>query len=447
MSEIGRYELSSLGDPMTDIARVRMATALVLACVACPAPAQSRVPALSPAEWRADLRTLATELPRRHARVFHTTTRAEFDAAVAALDARIPSATPNQLVVGLAAIVASIGDGHTRLQLPTDWPRYAIVPGWFGCDPASPGPCELRVTRAAAGHEGTLGARVLAIDSVPVSEVHSRLSMLIPKAESEGAVWASSTSLIQLPNVLHGLGVVRDTASATFTLERASGETTQVVIGSVPRQSDVQGWATASAAEPLSRQRTAEPLWWTMLPDSHTVYLAFNSYPGIGAFRQTTKELVDVVASQGATRLIIDLRRNGGGDFTKVRETLLPAIARHPVLGVRGHFYVITGPQTFSAAMSNATDFRKDAHAILVGLPTGARPNGYQEGNQMTLPKSRLVVGYSTKYYRFQDEDTPGVIPDQRIEPTWAAFREGRDPAVEWILAQPIPGIGPPAPP
>lgn len=131
------------------------------------------------------------------------------------------------------------------------------------------------------------------------------------------------------------------------------------------------------------------------------------------------------------------MQRNGGGDFTKVREILLPPIAKHPVLGAKGHLYVLIGPSTFSAAMTNAIDFRKDANAILVGLPTGALPNSYQEGSEFTLPNSKLVVGYSTKYYKFQESDTPGVIPDQRVEPTWAAYRAGRDLALEWVMAQP----------
>jgi hypothetical protein len=40
---------------------------------------------------------------------------------------------------------------------------------------------------------------------------------------------------------------------------------------------------------------------------------------------------------------------------------------------------VIIGGRTFSAAMTNAIDFRKETKAILVGEPAGERPNGYQE--------------------------------------------------------------------
>ena len=93
--------------------------------------------------------------------------------------------------------------------------------------------------------------------------------------------------------------------------------------------------------------------------------------------------------------------------------------------------------QTFSAAMVNAIDFRKETNAILVGEPIGERPNSYSENDEMTLPNSRIVVSYSTRYYKFLDEDVPAVLPDKHIEPSWPDFLAGRDEVMDWILAQP----------
>jgi hypothetical protein len=44
------------------------------------------------------------------------------------------------------------------------------------------------------------------------------------------------------------------------------------------------------------------------------------------------------------------------------------------------------------------------------------------------------VVSYSTKYYKFLDEDAPAVLPDQRIDPNWPDWLAGRDPVMDWIL-------------
>ena len=99
--------------------------------------------------------------------------------------------------------------------------------------------------------------------------------------------------------------------------------------------------------------------------------------------------------------------------------------------------FVITGRVTFSAGMANTADFRNDLKAILVGEPTGARPNGYQENRGFSLPNSHLPMSYSIELYKFSEADTPGILPDKRIEPDWKSFLAGRDTALDWILAYP----------
>ncbi len=97
---------------------------------------------------------------------------------------------------------------------------------------------------------------------------------------------------------------------------------------------------------------------------------------------------------------------------------------------------MITGPGTFSAAAVNALDMRNEANAILVGSPTGMRPNHYGEHAEFRLPNSGFRVSYSTYYHRFGADTDSAVVPDQNIEPTWAEFRAGRDPVIEWVLSR-----------
>lgn len=109
-----------------------------------------------------------------------------------------------------------------------------------------------------------------------------------------------------------------------------------------------------------------------------------------------------------------------------------------PTLNRAGHLYVISGRRTFSAAMVNVTDFRRETEAVLVGEPTGARPNGYQENYWFTLPHSNLRVSCAMLKYRFQPESkSDTVLPDQPINPTWKPFSVSKDAALQWVLAQP----------
>jgi hypothetical protein len=173
------------------------------------------------------------------------------------------------------------------------------------------------------------------------------------------------------------------------------------------------------------------------LPDSQTVYVDFRSYEDI---QQETQHLWQFIAQHPAKRLIIDMRWNGGGNYTLGRDYLISKITFMPQLNRAGRLFVITGRRTFSAGMTNVTDFRRETEAIIVGEPTGARPNGYQENHWFTLPFSKIRVSCATLRYRFQPEsDSVAVFPDHRIDPSWSSFRAGQDAAINWILRQSLP--------
>ena len=88
--------------------------------------------------------------------------------------------------------------------------------------------------------------------------------------------------------------------------------------------------------------------------------------------------------------------------------------------------------------MANAIDFRREMKAILVGEPTGGRPNGYSENEEFKLPNSQIEISYSTRLYKFQDVDSSAVMPDKLIEASWDVYPTGRDAVMEWIRAQPF---------
>jgi hypothetical protein len=115
---------------------------------------------------------------------------------------------------------------------------------------------------------------------------------------------------------------------------------------------------------------------------------------------------------------------------------LLIDVLREPVAAHGISVMVAIGRGTFSAGMTNATDFKKAFSAPYLGEVTGARPNGCQENDSFELPNSRIRGSVAKTYYAFQDEDTAGLIPDVALPPTWADFKAGRDPVLEWTLAK-----------
>jgi hypothetical protein len=371
---------------------------------------------------------LASELPRRHGNAFHTVSREEFEDSVRALDARLPSLEGHEVFAAMGRIVAMIGDGHTYLQLPQTFHRYPIRLYMFADT--------LRITHTAAGDERLLGGRVLAIGGTPIDEAEWLVGRQVAR-ENEQYVRKELPGFLTFAELLHAHGVVPELGAAEWTLRTPAGEALTVSLTPVAPGEEMR-LISAAHATPLYHQRPREDLWYTFLPGSGTLYVGFRGYPARREFQAFFDEVFRFADENPVDRLVIDLRENSGGDFTKGRDLLLPRLRVHR-LNERGRLFVAIGRFTFSAAMTNAADFLNDTNATLVGEPTGARPNGWQEKGQFTLPNSNLQVSVSTAYYRFLDEDLPAVMPHEHIPLTWEDFRAGRDPVLEWIVAQPLP--------
>jgi len=402
--------------------------ALMLLILLSSCTSQNATTQITAEAWREDLRYLARELPNRHVNAFHAVSREAFDAEVARLDATIPRLNGDEVLVGFMRVVALIGDGHTHFDLPPGTLRYPVEVQWFGD--------ELRVIAAQTPYHSAVGARVIAIGSTPISDVMQRAIQLVPRGENDGRTRLTATMNLTAPEVLHGLGLISDRANAPFALELATGERATLTL--LPaRFRDLSAWRMATGERPpLYLQRLAEAWWTEFLPAAQTVYFSFTGYPPDAEFRDRAAALARLLDESHARRLVIDLRRNQGGDMEQFRRLLLPMIKARAAINRKGGLFVITGPGTFSAATVNALDLRNEANAILVGAPTGMRPTHYGEHGEFRLPNSGFRISYSTQYYRFGAETDAAVMPDQNIEPTWTEFSQGRDPVMEWILSK-----------
>jgi hypothetical protein len=394
---------------------------LVAPTFAC---AEASLPALKSEQWQQDLEFFAREITSKHRDAFHSISKADFDGAVSNLRQRIPSMKDYEVVVGLQRLAALIGDGHTFLDTSGLYARFPLQTFWFGKD--------LRVIRAAPEYREALGSRIVSIGSVSIDEAEARIRQLIPQAENQWHVLDSSAKLLMRVEPLAALGVLPRLGPADFTFEDESGRRFTLKIRPVPAgASDSE--EIAAEPVPLPFQHPEEPLWFTYLSASRTVYVNFRSFRDL---QTQAARLWDSIGKLAVDRVIVDMRWNEGGNYTHGREYLIEKLTFMPTLNRTGHLFVITGRRTFSAGMTNVTDFRRETEAILVGEPTGARPNGYQENHLFTLPFSKLRASCSKHRYRFQPGSAADtVFPDQRIDPDWRLFKAGKDAALEWILA------------
>jgi len=379
---------------------------------------------LTTAEWHQDLTFFATQLAERHANAFHFISRQQYQAEVTELDRKLDSLNSDEIYVGLDRIANSIGDGHTYVSLPADDAFLPIRLARFGN--------ELRVVAAGSGYESALGSRVLRINDTPIAQAHALIYSLTPADETAALREARANDLLTIGMVLHGTGITPDRNSARFTLANDDGRQFTINVNAVaPQKIPTIQWSHAAKVQPLFRQKPEESFWCVYLDNARTVYCSFRGYKNLD---EKSKALFQLIEQKHPEKLVIDMRLNGGGDYTVGLRDLVHPIRDLPALNRRGHLFVLIGPSTFSAAMSNSAHFRNQTNALLVGEPIGERPNSYQERRDMTLPNSHWKVNYSTKFYTFVDTGENLIRPDQEIKTSWKDYEEGRDPVLDWVL-------------
>lgn len=380
---------------------------------------------LTKEQWHEDLKYLARELPTRHANAFHYISQERFEAEMAELDRKLDQLNSDEIYVGMDRIANLIGDGHTYVEIPADNANFPIDLQRFGD--------EYRLVATAPGNEKALGARVIKIQDTPIARAHELLYSLTPSDETQVLRNSRVPAFLTMGIFLHGAGIIRDRNVVRYTLADDDGKEFSIDVHAVrPAESSTLNWIYAFKDRPLFRQRPDEKFWYTYLPDFHTVYCSFRGYKDLGTH---SKGLFDLINQQHPDKLAIDLRLNGGGDYKEGLKHLVHPIRDLAGINRKGHLFVLVGPNTFSAAMSNAAHFRYQTNAILVGQQIGEKPNSYQEAREMKLPNSHWTVRYSVKFYKFVENGENVIRPDQEIAPTWDDYRSGRDPVLEWVMS------------
>jgi hypothetical protein len=277
--------------------------------------------ALTKDQWRQDLQYLAKELPRRHKNAFHTVSKDQFERAVAAFNAAIPSLAEHEILIGLRRIIAMIGDAHTELGPPQNFHRYPLTLYRFGND--------LRVVRTTANYKRALGARVVGVGSLDIAEAAAKVDTLIPH-ENDQFVRYNDVSFLPLAEVLQALGIVTDLQQAQWTFENAAGERFSLQLAAIPQDAKVD-WLSTLQAVPLYRERLSELIWFKALPDSQTVYLNLKVYPDAGTFKRVAADFWKQVDASQPKRLVFDVRQSNGGDFVKFQTYFLKELKRRTV--------------------------------------------------------------------------------------------------------------------
>jgi hypothetical protein len=258
-------------------------------------------------------------------------------------------------------------------------------------------------------------------------------------AENESYVKQLLPRSMNVPEVLFATGVTSSRDKLPLTVLSADGKEVTVELSPLKPGED------KTLLKLPDRKVTPWPrwlrgmgggnYWYTHLPEEKLVFIRYERCQDdpkkpMLAF---TNEVLKFIDENDIDKVVFDVRNNGGGN-SMVAQPLILGLQSRDKINKKGHLFVIIGRATFSSAQLNANDFRKRTNAILVGEPTGQKPNAFGEVKSFTLPNSGLVVQYSTKRFHNDDADPPSMMPDVLIEQTSQDFFAGRDVVMERIL-------------
>lgn len=396
-------------------------------------------------------------------RSFSAEARTEAERRIAALEKSDQVLPKPQFRVALMRIVALADNGHTSLRSdPGAYPMILPVRVAQFSD-------GIYVMHAAGEGVDLLGGRITAIDGKPIDEVLAKLAQLRGGAENMRRLTAALYIMVQ--DILVGAGIAPDMKHSTWTVIAPNGETLTRTLS--PRVLDDKEPGPLEARWMSSEPAKGMPVGWRAfqpdklavtlqqfdktfrrmrLPNSCVMLVQMKSNQDvddehIADFIAVTEE---EMRKAPPCNLIMDMRYNGGGDYTNTAGFAgdLPKL-----IAPEGRIYVLTGPATFSAAITT-TGFLKQAggeRVMIVGEPVGDRLVFWSEGERGCLPNYHLCVNYQTGKHDYAHPCTnwdecywvnwiypvrvKTLQPDETVTMSFADWRQGRDPVLERAVA------------
>lgn len=391
---------------------------------------------ISDEEWHADINEYVQLVKDTHIDMFHAVSEQDFQHAVDTLLNAVPEMSDENIAMEMVALAALIGDGHT-------WTGFGetIVPAYI---PLAVYEFEdgVFVTWAPLPYQDHVGKRLTRVADVPVDQLLLRAPRYASRDNEWGLRRSRAQWLVNESFLVHE-GIVQKGEDFFVTLLASDGKEEHVTLKTIPRQEYVEGLENTPAIPdselPLYRQRGSEFYWMSYLAKEMTLFVKFNVVrdadegPRLGEF---TNDVLDLVDSEKVKKLIIDVRHNGGGNGDLTRR-LVRKISTNEHINRPGKLFVITGRQTFSAALMFTARMERRTEALFAGEPGAGKPNSYGEFNAFTLSNSQMYGSISSRWHEEgEPDDTRKYIPVDIPAPlTSGDFFSQHDPVLDTILA------------
>lgn len=410
---------------------------------------------LTAEQAREEVDAIYGRIAESHPDPYWHTPRATWEAQLAELRRRTGPIDHVRHYFDLSRLMGLAFDTHTQIYPEADTPGFETsYPIRFRLFEEG-----LFVTAADDPYRDWVGARVLALAGrTPEAALGELGAYAFADHELRRISWAAEYLLPQ-PAVYRYLGWVADDGSVPLTLEMPDGGRIETALAATIDQSyDAvlgsgsatayywpEGWRTladlSDVPPPVSRRHLDRNYWAADLDDGRAVYIQlnrpFNADQGETMVQFILRVFRDIATRETSPeRLVIDLRYDLGGSISYSLPIAYIAQALD-MCCTPGTQMLLVGRETVSAGSVLVGEFERTARPVVIGEPTGSRPNIFFRHEQIALPHSGLFAEASTaRYIATVPEDermynAPDILVPERIADVIA----GRDLALEAALA------------
>ena len=345
----------------------------------------------------------------------------------------IASLSDEQIIFKIIKLFGALGSGHNFI-LPTSPSKGALKKLPVQFYQFNDG---LFIVDAEEGFEQWIGYKVDLIENTPVEVALQKTNAVNARDNDMQILWLGPYYL-GLPDVLEGIGIIKNANQVTITLSDKEGRSKKVTMNPVSWQFSGMPILPKLKTEnqPLFLSKTEDNYWAKTLPKYNAIYIQFNVIQQkeeltLMDFNLNLRENIKQSNSQN---LILDLRFNAGGDGS-IFPPMLKTLIEFEIINPKGKIFVLISRGTFSAAQNLLTEITKFTNAILVGEPSGSKPSFIGEAGWFKLPYSGLIGIVASQYHQtYKAEDHRNwIAPHIPVGLSSSDYFNGNDKALNII--------------
>ncbi len=276
-----------------------------------------------------------------------------------------------------------------------------------------------------------LGKKIISIGGMPIQTVEDSLKNIL---SFENNYWFEH----QLPNalinteILKYYGFTKSLSEAELGIEGVG----DIQLNSIQASNNIGQYVSVLDGKlvPLYMQNGSTNYWFTYLNDSKVLFIKYNVCEESSnlSFAGFTNNIIAFIDTTDVSKIVIDVRNNGGGSDIVINPLLNYAV--NSPFNKSGKLFVLINNATFSSAELDAIYFKQRTNCLIIGTPTGGKPNSYGNVYSFTLPNSKIAVYYCTKYFRELDDDPDALLPDYNVEISFQDYINCKDPVLDFVI-------------